>query len=97
MAEYILSVAADRDLEEIYIYSYNNFGETKADAYLSGLEECLQRLAESPRTGRKADHIRKAYMRYEYVSHSIFYKTQDKNILVVRVLHNSRDVIRHLN
>jgi toxin ParE1/3/4 len=55
MAKYELSEAADRDLNDIYIYSYREFGEAKADAYLTSLEECFERLAEFPDIGRPID------------------------------------------
>jgi len=58
MAKYELSEAADRDLNSIYIYSYREFGESKAGAYLASLEECFERLAEFPDIGRPIDHIR---------------------------------------
>lgn len=97
MPKYILSVKAALDLEEIYIYTYHNFGQPKADAYFFGLEDCLSRLAKFPQTGRDISHIRKSYYRYEYMRHSIFYKLKQRNIIVVRVMHHSRDIEKHLN
>ena len=32
MAEYVLSNAADADLDDIYTYSFETYGESKADA-----------------------------------------------------------------
>lgn len=51
MADYVLSNKADSDLTEIYIYSYQAFGEAKADAYFLSLRDCLQALADNPRLG----------------------------------------------
>jgi toxin ParE1/3/4 len=97
MTEYKLSVKAEQDLAEIYFFSYQKFGELKADAYLIGLEECLSNLANNPFLGRNIEHIRKGYFRYEYISHSVFYKPTGKGILVVRILHGSMDMERHLS
>jgi toxin ParE1/3/4 len=74
MAEYELSNKADDDLNEIYIFSRQRFGKAKADAYLLALEERFSILARQPRLGRRIDHIRPGYLRYEHVSHSIFYR-----------------------
>lgn len=96
MAEYELSAKAEQDLTEIYVFSHQKFGESRADAYLIGLEECLQNLANNPLLGRNIDHIRKGYFRYEYISHSVFYKPKRNGILVVRLLHGSMNMEQHL-
>ncbi len=96
MADYDLSVKAEHDLTEIYIFSYQNFGEAKADAYLIGLEDCFSHLAEKPLLGRNIDHIRKGYLRYEYIGHSIFYKRTRTGIKIMRVLHGSMNIDQHL-
>lgn len=96
MPDYELSEKADEDLTEIYLFSYHQFGETQADAYLQSLEECFALLADQPRLGRKIDHVRRGYLRHEHREHSIFYKRRSNGILVMRVLYKGRDVPRHL-
>jgi toxin ParE1/3/4 len=96
MAAYELSQAADRDLTEIYVYSFQQFGEAQADAYLVALGECMAQLAEAPRLGRAIDHLRSGYRRFEHQSHVIFYRVVDRGILVVRVLHERMDPVRNL-
>ena len=97
MADYLLSVKADEDLTDIYRFSYERFGEAKADAYLFSLEECFQHLSENPALGHRMDMIRAGYFRYEHISHSIFYTRKNAhNILIVRVLHNSMDSKQHI-
>ena len=96
MADYTLSQAADADLVEIYTYSFQSFGEAKADAYLQSLEESFQHLADQPKLGRPMGHIRKGYFRYEHASHSIFYKVKNKGVFIVRVLHPAMDSERHI-
>lgn len=96
MADYQLSIKAEHDLTEIYIFSYENFGEAKADAYLIGLEETFTHLAENPLLGRRIDYIRAGYFRYEYIGHAVFYVRAGKGIKIVRVLHNSMNIDMHL-
>jgi len=96
MADYRLSNKADDDLAGIFTYSFQNFGEAKARAYLLSLHECLSLLAEQPAIGRKIDHIRQGYLRHEHVSHAICYKIRDDGILIVRVLHQSMKSEFHL-
>jgi len=96
MADYELSNRADEDLSEVYVFSHRRFGESHADAYLQALEERFLMLAEQPHLGRRIDHIHKGYFRFEYASHSIFYKLKKNGIFVVRVLHQSMDPDRHV-
>ena len=96
MAEYLLSNLADQDISDIYQYTVSEFGESKANAYLTGIDEKLTLLAEQPRLGRSIDFVREGYFRSEYASHSIFYTLVEEGILVVRVLHNRMDSTLHL-
>jgi toxin ParE1/3/4 len=91
-----LSQAADHDLNDIYIYSYREFGEAKADEYLFALERCFEQLAVFPGLGRPIDHIRPGYLRFPHGSHAIFYVNIHEGIRVVRVLHQRMDPERHL-
>jgi toxin ParE1/3/4 len=96
MADYALTRKAEKDLTEIYIFSYRQFGETKADAYLMALEERFSMLAAQPHLGRRIDHIRAGYLRYEHASHSIFYRTKSSGVVIVRVLHQRMDPKKRL-
>lgn len=96
MADYELSNAADRDLTDIYTYSYRQFGEAVANRYFSELEECFSHLAEFPRLGRSIEHIRPGYFRFEHQSHTVFYVITDFGVSIIRVLHESMDPERHL-
>lgn len=51
MAKHELSRAADRDLDDIYVYTCRQFGPLQADVYFESLEECLSKLAENPLLG----------------------------------------------
>lgn len=86
MPEYCLSNAAGKDLEEIYEYSFLEFGEQRADAYFESLEECLQKLAEIPTLGMDISTLRDGYLRFVHQRHSIYYKTLKHGIIVVRIL-----------
>ena len=96
MAKFELTGAADRDLTDIYIYSYRQFGEPQADAYLISLEDCFARLADMPGLGRSIDHVRSGYFRFEHERHVVFYLKTVRGIRVVRVLHERMEADRHL-
>ncbi len=96
MAVYSLSPKAAADLDGIYEYTILNFGLEQAREYLLGLHERFQTLAEHPMHGRSADEVAPDLMRLEYQSHVVFYVPKDKGVRIVRVLHESMEVRKHL-
>jgi toxin ParE1/3/4 len=95
MPDYELSRKADQDLSEIYQYSFETFGEDRADKYFLDLDRCLKGLAENPHKGRAADEIERGVYRYEHARHIIFYVFRPSGIFVARILHQSMDIRRH--
>lgn len=86
MANYRLSKKADREIEDIYRYSFQKFGEKQADRYLKNLHDTFAMLAEIPTSGRRCDHIKQGYRRHEHSRHIIFYKITDDSIFITRIL-----------
>ena len=86
MPKYRLTESADKDLTDIYAYTYGEFGERQADTYFQSLEECFGRLAEAPQLGRDASHLRAGYRLFVHKRHSVYYQPSRTGILVVRVL-----------
>jgi len=72
MAVYRLSSKAAADLDAVYEYTILNFGLEQARAYLSGLHERFETLAEHPMHGRKAGELAPGLRRFEYQSPSSF-------------------------
>jgi len=74
MAKYQLSNEADVEVDTLYEYSILNFGLTTAQEYVSGLHEKFGALADHQSWGNDYGFIRPGLYRYEYRSHSIYYK-----------------------
>ena len=49
MADYTLSNKADADLDAIYVYSFETFGEDKADAYAADVISYLIQIRQNGR------------------------------------------------
>ncbi|WP_447969854.1 type II toxin-antitoxin system RelE/ParE family toxin [Nitrospira sp. M1] len=96
MAEYRLSHRAESDLNEIADYTIDRFGIKQARRYRDNLETCFQSLAENPLIGRSAAQLAPKLRRYEIQSHVVFYTPTDTGALIVRVLHERRDVAEHI-
>ena len=93
---YRLTPKAQDDLENIYRYSYENFGERQADSYYDGLLECFDLLSENPRLGREYDAIEQGLRRHEHERHVIYYEIEDRGVLILRILGANQDPARHL-
>lgn len=93
---YKLSNKAELDLRQIFQYTRLNFGDIQAASYLTGLEECIQQVAETPSIAQKIDDIRPKYRRYLYQEHAIYFFEKKAYIYIVRVLHQQMKVSLHL-
>jgi toxin ParE1/3/4 len=93
----ILTNQAVSDLVDISAYTFEAWGAHQQTIYLQTLETAFDRLAELPNIGSRADYIRNGYLKYLAGKHLIFYRfLSDKDIEVVRILHQSMDVDLHL-
>lgn len=86
MRKYELSRAADRDLDEIYVYTFREFGALQADVYFESLEACLTKLAENPLLGVDASNVRAGYRRFVHQRHTLYYRKVRTGVRIVRIL-----------
>ena len=96
MTEYRLSKAAEQDLEEIYTYSFREFGERRADAYFLSLDNCFEQLAVQPRLGVDVSGVRKDYFRFVHQRHSIYFRQSSAGIPIIRILGPGMSAERNL-
>lgn len=93
---YLLSPAAQADLEQIWDYTDAQWGVDQAEEYLRELQYAIERLAANPRIGRTCDEIRPGYRKLSVGAHTLFYRVTAEDIVdVVRVLHQRMDTERH--
>lgn len=96
MAEFQLTPAALRDLEDIWRYTEQQWGTGQASRYLDVLNASFESLAQAPLLAPSCDHIRSGYRRQWVQRHVIFFRIDRGVVIVVRVLHERMDVLRHL-
>ena len=92
---YILSEIADKDLEDIFDYTFDEFGFDQAEKYLLEIEEIFQNLIANPQIGKKRDEIKQGLYSFPKDNHIIFYRILDNHIRIVRVLHGRRDIPKY--
>ena len=95
-AEYRLTPEAKRDVEAIWLYTFEEWGLEQANRYTDELEDGFAQLAVGPQLGAACDHIRKGYRRSRVGRHVVYYRTTDYGIAVVRILHDRMLPTRHL-
>jgi toxin ParE1/3/4 len=93
---FILSPAAQADIDSLWDYTTRNWGSDQAERYVLGIRDACRELAEGARHGRSADDVRAGY-RKAVGSHILFFRMTDDGVVdVVRILHQRMDASRHL-
>jgi len=87
---------AERDLESIIDYTVQEWGASQANTYLDGLELRAQLLAENPDLGMARETLFGGLLSFPYETHILYYKKHARGIVIVRVLHQHMDPVKHL-
>ena len=93
---FILTKQADEDLTDIYLYGYENFGELQAEKYFYELEDCFKLISESPLMAQEFTEFTPAVRIHHHKSHLIVYLVQNEEVLIIRILHKSMKLSKHL-
>ncbi len=99
MMMYKISNEAQSDLENIWLYTFENWSAEQADRYYNLILDEIEYLAKNSDIGKDYSHVRKNYLCSKVKSHFIFYKINSKeNIIeIIRVLHQQMDIENRLN
>ncbi|MBR9910117.1 MAG: type II toxin-antitoxin system RelE/ParE family toxin [Gammaproteobacteria bacterium] len=93
---YELSVEADRDIEDIFDYTAEEFGLDQAVAYVNAFDDVFVELLDNTELGRRRPEIREGLRSIAKESHIIFYRILKDRIRIIRILHGSRDLPKFL-
>jgi toxin ParE1/3/4 len=92
-----IAQAAREDLREIRIYGKSAFGAQVARAYLEGLRAVFSLLRDRPEGGAAESDLGEGMRGFAYRSHRVYYRLDAEGVLIVRILHHARDVMRALD
>ena len=87
---------AEEDIQGIWLYTYEKWGEAQADKYFDELEYGIKTIGHNPAIGKNCDAIREGYRSFQINRHIVYYKVKSSTIHIVRVLHERMDPMRHL-
>ncbi|MBX9926506.1 MAG: type II toxin-antitoxin system RelE/ParE family toxin [Hyphomicrobiaceae bacterium] len=96
MTTLLLTPRAKADLDDIWIFNVERWGEERTERYITELWHGIKRFAEDIRRGQPCDDIRPGYIKYAVGSHIVFARIADDTLVVVRILHQRMDFDRHL-
>ncbi|OCB75240.1 type II toxin-antitoxin system RelE/ParE family toxin [Flavobacterium crassostreae] len=98
MAEYIISEKALEDLNNIWIYTAENWSVEQANRYYNLIVDEIEYVSGNFEVTKDFDNIRKNYKFSKVKSHLVFYKkTENTEMEVVRILHERMDLKNRIN
>ena len=95
--KYRISKQAIKDLNDIWIYTFNNWSKEQADRYYDLIIGEIEFVADNYLIGKSVEQTRKNYRVTKIKSHLIFYRKAENEIVeVVRILHQRMDIKKRL-
>ena len=97
MTGYILSPAAESDVNDIWDYTVERWGVRQAASYVGDIRDSCAALSQGTHVSRPVT-VRDGYHKAIVGMHMVYFRrTNETAIVVVRILHQSMDVERHLS
>lgn len=91
-----LSPRAEADLIEIWDYTVATWSLEQAIIYEDQLLDACEAIVGDPTRGDDVSYLRDGYRLWRVASHFIIYRQSDRGIDIMRILHQRRDIKRHL-
>lgn len=94
-----ISQKANDDIENIWLYTFENWSREQADRYFNLIMDEIEYLTKNSESGKNYSYLRKGYFRSIIKSHFIFYKVNHKKeeIEIIRILHQRMEAESRLN
>jgi toxin ParE1/3/4 len=98
VTRYVLSPAAQFDLEQIWDCTCERWSDDQAERYVREIQRATELVADNPLIGRPCEEVRAGYRRHAVGSHTLYYRVAAGHLIeVVRVLHKHMDVDQHFD
>ncbi|WP_339920745.1 type II toxin-antitoxin system RelE/ParE family toxin [uncultured Flavobacterium sp.] len=98
MAKFIISEKALEDLNNIWIYTAENWSIEQANRYYNLIVDEIEYVSGNFEETKDFGNIRKNYKFSKVKSHLVFYKkTENTEMEVVRILHERMDLKNRIN
>ena len=97
VSTYLLTPEAEKDLEDIWLYSYETWSENQANRYIEILEDTFVRLSYMPEQARELLDFDPPVRIFPSTKHIIIYRIAGKAIVILRILGARQDWITILH
>ena len=97
VSTYLLTPEAEKDLEDIWFYSYETWSEHQANRYIEILEDTFAHLSYMPEQARELLDFAPPVRIFPSAKHIIIYKISGEAIVIIRVLGARQDWITILH
>lgn len=78
---------AERDLKDIYRYTFETFGERQAETYLRELDAVFELIGDNPRMGRIYEGRTHQFV---HGKHIILYRIMTDHVVIGRIFHGAQ-------
>jgi len=89
---YFLTPNAKTDLQQIWNYSFEVWGEQQADEYIFEFFNRFEWLCNQPLVGKHRPEIKAGYYSYIQADHVIFYQIINNGVAVIGIPHQAMDI-----
>jgi toxin ParE1/3/4 len=96
MAKYHLTREARADVSDIGGFSVKRWGREQAKAYLSGLMNTINLVAQNPAIGTCRLELGSDIFSFPHISHVIYYTFVKEQLFVIGILHKRMIPAKHL-
>lgn len=87
--KYFLTVQAEEDLIQIYLFGLKNFGPIQAEKYFKTFNKAFVKIANDPYMFPSASHLIDGYRYCVNGAHTIYF-TVDKSVKIIRIIGKQR-------
>ena len=97
--DYKISKQAEIDLENIWLYTFEEWSLEQADYYFDLIMDEIEYISKNPKSGKDYSNVRKGYFHSRMKSHFIFYRInlKEEKVEIIRILHQQMDIDSHIN
>ena len=86
---------AEEDLEDIWTYTAREWSDEQGETYTNDIINMFEDIAAGTRDSRPA-LVRAGYLKTQISRHAVYFQVRGEVIAIIRILHQSMDVERHL-
>ncbi|MBP6386335.1 MAG: type II toxin-antitoxin system RelE/ParE family toxin [Pseudarcicella sp.] len=98
MSKVVLRQEAIDDLNDIWIYTFEEWSEKQADKYYASLEFACKQIGENPELGKEYGEISSHLYGLRTGKHIIFYQIiSESKVEIIRILHERMDLKIKIN